>query len=198
MSEIRLDVDLRHPPDVVWQALTEQPLLARWFMLTDLSPEAGSRFQLLPEDLPGLPNAVDGEVIEAIPARRLAMRWQGEQLHSKVIWELAPTPAGCRLVVTQTGFLGLRGSARRRALVSTYKRLFEVRLPAVLDGVVPPSPPRLAGVAPAGPDRRRQLLAVLAAALLVALVGALVANLPAKTSEPAVAQTGIRAGQRRP
>ncbi|MEJ3741851.1 SRPBCC domain-containing protein [Actinomycetes bacterium KLBMP 9797] len=193
MSEIRLSVQFGHPPELVWRALTERRLLSRWFMLTDFAPARGTRFELLPETMPGFEGRVTGEVIEVELGRRLVMRWHGEQLHCRVTWELSGTREGSLLVVTQSGFLGLRGTARRRQLVATYRQLFGVRLLAVLDGLatgadvaVPPPP---AAPEPAGPDRRRQLLAVGAAALLIALAAVLVANLPEGTSEPVAAQT---------
>jgi uncharacterized protein YndB with AHSA1/START domain len=195
VTEIRIDVDFGHGPDLVWRTLTDRRLLSRWFMLTDLEPVQGSRFQLIPEALPGFDGPIDGDLTDLVPARRVGMRWRGEQLHARVTWALTPTPDGCRLTVTQSGFLGVRGTARRRELLSTYHHLFGVRLLAVLDAlargdepVALPPPPPATGAAPRH-GRRRQILAVAAAALLIALVGVLVSNLPSETSEPAAAGT---------
>jgi uncharacterized protein YndB with AHSA1/START domain len=193
VTEIRISVQYQHQPELVWRALTDRKLLSRWFMLTDLEPRAGSTFELLPETLPGFDGTVRGELIEVAEGRRLSMRWRGEQMHSRVTWELSETPAGSRLLITQSGFLGIRGTARRRQLIATYRRLFGVRLAAVLDGLatgadIAVPPPPTATDAPEPPDRRRQVLVVLAAALLVATAATVVANLPARTSEPASAQ----------
>ena len=193
MTEIRIDFDFGHPPALVWRALTERRQLARWFMPGDLQPIQGSQFQLLPDALPGFDGPIAGQVLEVSAERRLVMRWKGDQLHARVAWELKAKPEGSLLSVSQSGFLGVRGSVRRQALMSTYDRLFGERLRAVLDGLagkgdaVVPRPPRLAPPAPPRPDRRRQLLAVAATAVLVALVAALIANLPSETSAPAEA-----------
>ncbi|MEH1128498.1 SRPBCC family protein [Micromonospora sp. CPCC 206061] len=193
MTEIRISVQYQHQPELVWRALTDRKLLSRWFMLTDLEPHAGSTFELLPETLPGFDGTVRGELIEVTEGRRLSMRWRGEQMHSRVTWELSETPGGSRLLITQSGFLGIRGTARRRQLIATYRRLFGVRLAAVLDGlaagadIAVPPPPSVTD-APEPPDRRRQVLVVLAAALLVACAAVVVANLPSRTSDPASAQ----------
>ncbi|MFC0529210.1 SRPBCC domain-containing protein [Phytohabitans kaempferiae] len=201
MTEIRIDVDFGHPPALVWRALTERRQLARWFIPGDLQPIQGSQFQLLPEALPGFDGPIAGQVLEVSAERRLVMRWKGEQLHARVTWELKPTADGCLLMVSQSGFLGVRGSARRQALVSTYDRLFGERLPAVLDGLagkgdaVVPRPPRVAPPAPPPPDRRRQLLAIVATATLIGLVAALVANLPSETSVPAEAGASESGGR---
>ncbi|BCB85005.1 hypothetical protein Psuf_023180 [Phytohabitans suffuscus] len=201
MTEIRIDFDFGHPPALVWRALTERRQLSRWFIPGDIEPIQGSQFQLLPDALPGFDGPISGQVLEVSAERRLVMRWRGEQLHARVTWELKPTPDGCLLMVSQSGFLGVRGSARRQALVSTYDRLYGERLPAVLDGlagkadVVVPRPPRVAPPVAPGPDRRRQLLAVAAAALLIGLVAALLANLPAGTSAPAEAEASRTGGR---
>lgn len=200
MTEIRIDFDFGHPPALVWRALTERRQLARWLMPGDLQPIQGSQFQLLPDGLPGFDGPISGQVLEVSAERRLVMRWKGEQLHTRVTWELRPKPDGCLLMMSQSGFLGVRGSARRQALVSTYDRLFGERLPAVLDGLagkgdaVVPRPPRVAAPISPRPDRRRQLLAIAAAALLIGLVAALLANLPSETSAPAEAGASGTAG----
>ena len=41
MTEIRLDVELAHPPERVWRALVEPARLAEWFLPNDLRPVAG-------------------------------------------------------------------------------------------------------------------------------------------------------------
>ncbi|BCB79718.1 hypothetical protein GCM10022251_40480 [Phytohabitans flavus] len=200
MTEIRIDFDFGHPPAIVWRALTERRQLTRWFIPGDLEPIQGSQFQLLPESLPGFDGPISGQVLEVSAERRLVMRWKGEQLHARVTWELKPRPEGCLLMVSQSGFLGVRGSVRRQALVSTYDRLFGERLPAVLDGLVGkgdavvPRPPRLAEPVAPKPDRRKQLLAIGAAALLIGMVAALFANLPSETSTPAEARASETSG----
>jgi uncharacterized protein YndB with AHSA1/START domain len=201
---MRMDFDVCHPPTLVWRALTDQRQLARWFMPGDLEPVQDSRFQLRPLTLPGFDGPIYGQVLEVSAERRLAMRWTSDQLHLRVTWELTSTPEGCRLTVSQSGFFGVGGSRRRQALLSTYDRLFGERLPAVLDGLagkgdpVPPRPSRLPAPVPARPDRRRQLLAVAAAALLIGLVAAVLPNLSAPTSRPVEAEASGTSGQPAP
>ncbi|MGH3683363.1 MAG: SRPBCC family protein, partial [Natronosporangium sp.] len=135
MAEVRLEVDLAHPPDRVWQALTTARLLGAWFMPTDLEPREGSRFTLDPGTLAGFLGLVSGELLEVVAEHRLVMLWQGEKLHTRVVWELAETAAGCRVQLVQTGFIGAPAALRRRALRDTYIRLFAEQLPAVLDRI---------------------------------------------------------------
>jgi uncharacterized protein YndB with AHSA1/START domain len=157
VTEILVDVDLGHPPERVWRALTDRRTLSEWFMRTDLEPREGSRFQLIPEGLLGLTDPLEGELVEVSAPRRLAMLWRGEQLHARVVWELEPTLDGCRLRMRHTGFLGVKGSLRRRELADTYEHLVRDRLPASLHklavgrGALVPAAAPLAPRAPLAP-----------------------------------------------
>lgn len=132
MSEIRVEVDLPHPPDRVWRALTEPDLLSSWFLPTDLEPGAGRLFQAVPHRVPGFSGAFDIEVMGVVPARSLLMQWRGDQLHAQVTWEIDALPEGSRLTVRQNGFLGVNGTLRRRELRGAYQEMFEERLPVAL------------------------------------------------------------------
>ena len=136
MTEIRVQVDLDHPVELVWRALTEPPLLARWFVEADIrprsAPPSGSRAvrrggprRLRPDQL--------AEVTAVDPPRKLVMRWRSEQLRRWSPGSWSRSPDGCRLVVTQVGFLGVRGTERRaRAAARPTSGCYGERLPAVL------------------------------------------------------------------
>jgi uncharacterized protein YndB with AHSA1/START domain len=200
MARIQIEVELDHPAELTWRALTERRLLERWFMPADLEPQVRAAVRLRPRDLPGFDAAVEGEVVGVEAPYRLVMRWRAEQLHTLVTWQVVPRAEGCRLVVTQEGFLGVRGTERQRDLSRTYRSLFGERLPAVLDAVAAGQPveslPFVAGPAPvprsaamAQPQSaraRRGSLALVVAALFAGATGAAVAGLlPAKSVDPA-------------
>ena len=202
MTEIRAQFDLDHPVDLVWRALTEPPLLARWFVEADIRPRVGAAFRLHAPSgeaaLAGFDPVTLAEVTAVDPPRKLVMRWRSEQLQTLVTWDLQPVAGGCRLVVSQIGFLGVRGSERRAALKATYERLYGERLPAVLTelaggprAALPPLAPgasrasRLSGV-PGG-----RWLAVAGVAAVIAAVGtALSGVLPSRTADPVEARPG--------
>ena len=57
---VSFEVDLRHPPEKVWRALTEPALLARWLLPTigfELTP--GAAFTLKTQPYPGWDGTVD-------------------------------------------------------------------------------------------------------------------------------------------
>jgi uncharacterized protein YndB with AHSA1/START domain len=94
-EDIVLDYDLDEAPEKVWRALTRPELVAAWLGPNDIVPEVGRRFMLEPTP----DKAVDCEVIEADPERRLSYRWREEDerggvVDSTVTFEVTPTPLG--------------------------------------------------------------------------------------------------------
>lgn len=148
MSEIRVEIDLPHPPDRVWRALTDPGAVSSWFLPTDLEPQPGGVFRARPDHVPGFTGPFEIEVLGVTPGQALRMQWRGDQLHTSVSWEIEPAAGGCHLVVRQAGFLGVNGTLRRRELRRAYQEMFEERLPGELD--------RIARAEPAAP---RQLIA---------------------------------------
>jgi uncharacterized protein YndB with AHSA1/START domain len=202
VTEIRAQVDLEHPVELVWRALTEPPLLARWFVEADIRPRVGAAFRLRAPSgeaaLAGFDPTTLAEVTAVDPPRKLVMRWRSDQLQTLVTWDLEPIAGGCRLVVTQIGFLGVRGTERRAALKATYERLYGERLPAVLAELAGGPPAALAPLVP-GAVRGSRLstvrggrwLAVAGVAGVIAAVGtALSGVLPSRTADPVEARPG--------
>jgi len=58
-QSIEVDYDLPQPPEVVWRALTEPALLAKWLMQNDIKAEVGHRFTF---QAPPIPGQWDGRV----------------------------------------------------------------------------------------------------------------------------------------
>lgn len=191
MTDLRLSVDLEHPAELVWRALTDRRLLSLWFVPTDLAAVQGGVFRAVPPPgLAGFTGPFDVDVIEVSEPDRLVLRWRGDELHSDVTWELTPAAEGCRLLVGQTGFFGVKGTQRRRELGRTYQVLFGERLPATLDrlargeidlsrasvdlrAAIPRRRDRIraaAGRSGLAGDGRQRLLSLVAAVVLVILV----------------------------
>ena len=103
---IVLDYDLDEAPEKVWRALTQPHLVAAWLGPNDIVPDAGRRFTLEPTPA----KAVECEVLEADPERRLSYRWReagdgGGLTDSTVTFEVTPTPlGGSHLRLVHSGF----------------------------------------------------------------------------------------------
>lgn len=100
---------LDHPPEKVWRALTEGPLLAAWLMPGDFQPVVGHHFTFRVEPVPNWNGVTEGEVLEVRPFERLVYSWRttgaaADALHTTVTWTLIPTGTGALLRMEQSGF----------------------------------------------------------------------------------------------
>ncbi|MEU2667001.1 SRPBCC family protein [Micromonospora sp. NPDC007220] len=133
MIEIDVQVDLFHPADRVWHALTDRALLARWF--TEVEPMAGSRGRLLlfTAGLPGFDAAVDAEVTDRREPELIALRCLEGGRRSRLACAVAPTAEGCRLSVREVLEHGSWNDEQRERREESYRQALTGRLPAILD-----------------------------------------------------------------
>ena len=103
---IAFEVDLRHPPQKVWRALTEPELLKEWLLPTiGFTLQPGAEFTLkAPQAYPGWDGTVDCRMVEIEPLRKLSYTWAVPFLDTVVTFTLTPTEAGTRLSIVQAGF----------------------------------------------------------------------------------------------
>lgn len=99
VRSVILERDLTHPPEKVWRALTQPPLLSEWLMANDFKAAVGRRF-----DFSGDWGAVNCEVLEIEPCRFLAYTWTAMGLESVVTWTLRAEGDGTHLRMEHTGF----------------------------------------------------------------------------------------------
>jgi len=112
-----MDVDLEHPAERVWRALTEEKLLTQWL------------------ELPGFVPVGEAEVTGVEGQRRLAMLWGNDELSTRLVWELAPTPDGATLTLRQSCVYGDWEDEQRDELRAAFDAVLRERLPAILDWV---------------------------------------------------------------
>lgn len=99
-----------HPPEKIWRALTEGPLIEQWLMKNDFRPVEGHRFQFRAEPNPHWNGVTDCEVLAVEPHRRLSYRWcsSGEEkadgLDTVVTWTLSPAEGGTLVRMEHAGF----------------------------------------------------------------------------------------------
>ena len=106
-QSISLELDLPHAPEKVWRALTDPALLAEWLLpVVDrrLPLDAGAAFTLRTQPHPGWDGTVSCRVLEIEPHRKLSYAWTVPFLDTVVAFALAPTAAGTRLSIVQSGF----------------------------------------------------------------------------------------------
>ena len=102
--------DLPHPPEKVWRALTQAPLIEDWLMPNDFLPVVGHRFTLRATPMAHWNGVTDCEVLLVEPHERLAYTWNAsgdeaiDGLKTVVTWTLTPTASGTHVRMEQTGF----------------------------------------------------------------------------------------------
>ncbi len=105
---------LPHPPQKVWRALTQGPLIEAWLMANDFEPVVGHRFNLRAEPNPHWNGVVDCEVLAVEPHQRLVYTW-GAGIQTVVTFTLTPVEGGTRLRMVQSGFRPQEENNRRGA-----------------------------------------------------------------------------------
>ena len=103
---IAFEIDLRHPPEKVWRALTDPALLAEWLLPTiDLKLAPGAAFMFKTQPYPGWDGTVHCQFVEIEPQRKLSYTWVvANMIDTVVTFTLTPTTSGTRLSLVQSGF----------------------------------------------------------------------------------------------
>jgi uncharacterized protein YndB with AHSA1/START domain len=105
-----------HPPEIVWEYLTNSELLAQWLVENDFKPIVGHHFQFQakPKIKIGFDGIIYCQVIEVTPFKRLAYTWKGGPgngkitLDSVVTWTLTKKNNGTELQLEHSGFKGMK------------------------------------------------------------------------------------------
>jgi uncharacterized protein YndB with AHSA1/START domain len=99
-----------HPPEKIWRALTQGPLIEEWLMKNDFRPVVSHKFNFRAEPMPQWNGVVDCEVLIVEPNKRLSYSWNasGDEaangLKTIVTWTLRPTKGGTLIRMEQSGF----------------------------------------------------------------------------------------------
>jgi uncharacterized protein YndB with AHSA1/START domain len=76
--------EMPHPPEKIWRALTQGPLIEEWLMKNDFQPVVGHRFNLRADW-----GVVDCQVLAVEPNKTLSYTWAAYDFKSVVTWTLA-------------------------------------------------------------------------------------------------------------
>ena len=94
-----IEREIPHPPEMIWRALTQPPLIEEWLMKNDFKPVVDHRFNLRADW-----GAVDCQVLAVEPNKTLSYTWAAYGLESVVTWTLTATSTGTHLRMEQSGF----------------------------------------------------------------------------------------------
>jgi len=96
--------EMPHPPEKIWRALTQGPLIKEWLMDNDFLPVVGHGFQFRSTPMPKWDGVIDGEVLVVEPNKKLSYTWNALGLESVVVWTLTTTSGGTLVRMEQSGF----------------------------------------------------------------------------------------------
>jgi uncharacterized protein YndB with AHSA1/START domain len=96
--------EMPHPPEKIWRALTEGPLMEEWLMTNNFQPVVGHRFSFRATPVPNWNGVIECEVLMVEPHARLSYSWGALGMGSVVAWTLTPTASGTHLRMEQSGF----------------------------------------------------------------------------------------------
>ncbi len=99
-----IEKEMSHPPEKIWRALTEGPLIKEWLMDNEFQPVVGHTFQFRSTPVPNWNGIIDSEVLVVEPNKKLSYSWGALGLGSVVTWTLTPTAAGTHVRMEQSGF----------------------------------------------------------------------------------------------
>ncbi|MGB6451815.1 MAG: SRPBCC domain-containing protein [Steroidobacteraceae bacterium] len=94
-----IEREIPHPPEKIWRALSQPPLIEEWLMKNDFTAAVGHRFNFRADW-----GAVDCQVLAVEPNKTLSYTWCAFGLTSVVTWTLTPTSTGTHLRMEQSGF----------------------------------------------------------------------------------------------
>jgi uncharacterized protein YndB with AHSA1/START domain len=99
-----IEREIPHPPETIWRALTQGPLIEQWLMKNDFQPVVGHQFNFRSTPVPNWDGIINSQVLVIEPNSRLAYNWDSMGLKTVVTWTLTPTKSGTHLRMEQTGF----------------------------------------------------------------------------------------------
>jgi len=105
-----IEREIPHPPEKIWRALTQSPLIEEWLMKNDFQPVVGHTFKLSADW-----GAVDCRVLAVEPDKTLSYTWAAYGLETVVTWTLTPTSTGTHLRMEQAGFRSEEDAAYKGA-----------------------------------------------------------------------------------
>ena len=110
-----IEKELPHPPEKIWRALTQGPLIKEWLMDNDLQPVVGHRFNFRSTPMPNWNGVIDCEVLVVEPQKKLSYSWGALGMGSVVEWTLEQKEGGTLLRMEQSGFASDQDKAYKGA-----------------------------------------------------------------------------------
>jgi uncharacterized protein YndB with AHSA1/START domain len=99
-----IEKEMPYPPEKIWRALTQAPLIKDWMMDNDFQPVVGHRFNFRAPPMPQWNGIIECEVLVVEPDKKLSYSWGSMGLESVVVWTLTATKGGTLVRMEHSGF----------------------------------------------------------------------------------------------
>jgi uncharacterized protein YndB with AHSA1/START domain len=140
MGEIRIVHEYPYSPAMLWRAVTDPELVARWTVSgrggrpVGFEASLGNRFQFVGKPVPGWRGIVYCEVVEVDEPFLLRYSWRDDELGvaTVVTYRLEPLADGTRFTFEHTGFTGIEGFFMSKLLKFVRNKMLRIGLPRVL------------------------------------------------------------------
>jgi uncharacterized protein YndB with AHSA1/START domain len=99
-----IEKEMPHPPEKIWRALTQGPLIKEWLMDNDFQPVVGHRFHFRSTPVPNWNGVIESEVLVVEPNKKLSYSWGSMGLESVVVFTLVANSSGTLVRVEHSGF----------------------------------------------------------------------------------------------
>ena len=110
-----IEREMPHPPEKVWRALTQGPLIEEWLMKNDFQAMVGHGFSFRATPVPNWNGVIECEVLVVEPHSRLSYSWGTMGMKSVVAWTLTPTKTGTHVRMEHSGFRSEEDAAYKGA-----------------------------------------------------------------------------------
>ena len=156
---IKLKTVFPHPPEKVWQALTDAELLGTWFMQNDIKPELNRYFTFRMAPQKGWDGITHCEITSLEPLKHITYTYRGEATGEKALacagihsdaadkvtkgifakldtvlsFTLEPTCGGTVLSLEHSGYRGLKLVIISFIMQPGWKKQLRKKLPKVLE-----------------------------------------------------------------
>jgi uncharacterized protein YndB with AHSA1/START domain len=115
-QSIVVDEVFPHAPEVIWKALTNGDLIARWLHMPTkgFAPVKGAHFTFQTTPAGAWDGLIRCEVLEVVPNEKFAHAWRGgdegntgygSKLDTVVTWTLTKVAGGTRVRMVHSGFV---------------------------------------------------------------------------------------------
>src|SRR3954452_8892106 len=98
-----IEREMPYPPEKIWRALTQGPLIEQWLMENDFQPQVGHKFRFRSTPVANWNGIIESQIHVVEPNKKLSYSWGSLGLESVVVWTLVATTSGTLVRMEHSG-----------------------------------------------------------------------------------------------